>query len=466
VDRIPEPARDIPIVGSFDVVVAGGGPGGFAAAIAAAGEGARVMLLERYGYAGGLATAGLVNPILGHTASKSDVPIVQGILKRTVDRMFELGGTPGWEASLERWGIQFEAEAFKYAADTMLDEAGVETLFHATAVGAAGGPRSVAGAPVDAVIIESKSGREAVTASVFVDGTGDADLVAFAGGSFTMGRDFDGAVESMGSFIHFGGMAAASRDQLEAARTRLEERMAAGEFSFYGASFDNPGPRRSIYFAPNITRFAGDPTSAKDLSKGERFVRIEAWKLLEFLKAQPGLEDACILETSACIGPRESRQLEGRYRLTGSDIHEGARFDDAVARGSWWIDIHCPLGFTYPVHLCTKQCPRREKCPYWEAEHEGEMFDADDLYPPDGGWYDIPYRSLVSDSLPNLIVAGRSISADHQGMAGARVMGTCMAIGEAAGTAAAMAAKGKPGTVADVDVGELRERLEQAGAII
>jgi hypothetical protein len=316
-------------------------------------------------------------------------------------------------------------------------------------------------------VVESKSGREAIEASVFVDATGDADLVAFAGGGFTKGRPFDGAVMSMGSFIHFGGMADATKEELDAAKTRLSERMRAGEFHFYGASFDNPGPRRSVHFAPNMTRFAGDPTSASDLSVGEQILRREAWRLLDFLRAQPGLEGAFILHTSPCIGPRESRQLAGRYRLTGADIHEGRRFDDAVARGSWWIDIHCPLGHTFPVHLCTKQCPEGESCPYWAAEHDGEMFDAADLNPPDGGWYDIPYRCLTTESIPNLLVAGRAISADHQGMAGARVMATCMAIGEAAGVAAAVASR--HGTRADsgaIDVDELRDRLTKAGAIV
>ncbi len=464
-ERITEGGRELPIVERADVVVAGGGPGGFAAAVAAAREGARVVLVERYGYAGGLATAGLVNPILGHTAAKSATPIVEGILKELVERMNELGGAASWEASLGRWGVDFEAEAFKYAADMMLDESKVTVRFHTAVAATVGGPVGHQAAPIEAIVTESKSGREALVGSVFVDATGDADLVAFSGAGHTMGRAFDGAVQSMGSFIHFGGMSDATSEQLESAKRRLEERMRAGEVRVYNSTFNNPGPKRSIYFAPNMTRFSGDPTSAEDLSRGERAVRREAWKLLSFLREQPGLEDACILHTSPCIGPRESRQLIGCYTLTGADVREGRRFEDAIARGSWWIDIHCPLGYSFPVHLCTRRCPKGEACSYWAAEHDGDMLDVDELYPPEGGWYDIPYRSLVTETTPNLIVAGRAISADHQGMAGARVMGTCMAIGEAAGVAAAMASRAESDLNA-VDVGELRNRLAAAGALV
>ena len=118
---------------------------------------------------------------------------------------------------------------------------------------------------------------------------------------------------------------------------------------------------------------------------------------------QPGLENACILRTSTTIGPRESRQIVGAYRLSGSEVNHGKKFDDSVARGSWWIGIHCPLGNTYPIHLCIRECPKKEKCAYWSAEHEGEMLYKKDLYAPKGDWYSVPCRSLVAKSHTNVM---------------------------------------------------------------
>ncbi len=128
------------------------------------------------------------------------------------------------------------------------------------------------------------------------------------------------------------------------------------------------------------------------------------------------------------------------------------------------IDIHCPLGHGYPVHLCTVECPRRAACPFWVAMH-GSMLHEAELYPPDGDWYDVPYRRLLPRRVDNMLVAGRCISATHEGMAGVRVMGTCVAMGQAAGTAAAMAvrAAARP---RDLDTGELRRLLRADGALV
>lgn len=193
-------------------------------------------------------------------------------------------------------------------------------------------------------------------------------------------------------------------------------------------------------------------------------MREQAWKLILFLRQQPGFE-TCYLQATSQVGPRESRQVMGDYVLTGDDVQQGRKFADAVARGSWWVDIHCPLGHTHPVHLCIVECPRQEACPFWAAEHDKSMRRQADLYPPDNDWYDIPYRCLTAQKVDNLLVSGRCISATHQGMAGARVMGTCMAIGQAAGTAAALAVQ-HPSLPRQVNVNELRRMLQADGALI
>lgn len=434
---LTEPQREIPVVAEVDVVVAGGGPGGLPAAIAAAREGAKVLLIEKYGFLGGLATAGLVVPMLGHTASQSHTPIVEGLLKEMTERMHAIGGAPSWEETLQEWGIRFDAEAFKVVADQMVQEAGVDLLLHTIVTDAV-----VEDGTVQALIIESKSGRQAVVADVVIDATGDADVAYRAGAPTRQGRAFDGRVESMGSFMHIGGIEDVTDEQIANAKEMVREKMAEGEFRFYNNGFNGNNTMRTDYFSPNMTRWPGDPTDVRDLTEAEVGVRDQVWRFIRFLQENaPGFEHAYLHSTSPQVGPRESRQIVGEYTLTGDDVAQGRKFEDAVARGSWWIDIHCPLGETYPVHLCITECPRQADCPFWAAEHDTSMRAKAELYPPDDDWYDIPYRSLTPQGIDNLLVSGRCISATHQGMAGARVMGTCVAIGEAAGTAAAWAVR-------------------------
>ena len=462
---IHEAPREIPVVAEADVVVCGGGPGGFPAAIAAARHGAKTLLIERYGFLGGLATAGLVSPVLGHTASgvgsnASNTPIVEGILREITERMHALDGAPEWAATLTRWGIEFDAEALKIVLDELLQEAGVELLLHTVITDVV-----MDGDRILAVVVENKSGRQAVAGKLFIDATGDADIAARAGAPTTKGRPFDGRGESMGSFFHLAGYAPLSEERKQELREQIAHEMEDGRFHFYNAGFFGTNAHHKDHSAANMTRAAGDSTDVGDMTRAELNVRRDIWELLRYLRANvPEFEDAYVQQTSPQVGPRESRQVVGPYRLSGEDVTQGRKFDDGIARGSWWVDIHCPLGNTYPVHLCVASCPKGEECPFWAAEHE-RMLDRDELYPPQGDWYDIPYRSLLSVAVPNLLASGRCISATHEGMAGARVMGTCIAIGQAAGTAAALAlATNTP--LAEIDVQRLRQMLRDDGQLV
>jgi len=457
---IREPSREIPVTIEADVVVCGGGPGGFPAAIAAARHGARTVLIERHGYLGGLATAGLVAPILAHRASDSETPIVAGLLQEITTRLHALGAAPTYEDSLKEWGIRFDAEALKYVLDQLCAEVGVQVLLHTYIADVMATDHAI-----EAIIIENKSGRQAVTGKVFIDATGDADIAFRAGAPTTHGRTFDGRGESMGSFFHLGGLPELSAERAAEVTALIEHEMEDGRFAFYNPGFLGKNTQHQDHTSANMTRFAGDSASATDMAHGEAFVRKNVWELVRYLRANvPEFADVYVQQTSPQVGPRESRQIVGPYALTGDDIHQGKKFDDGIARGSWWIDIHCPLGHTYPVHLCERECPMGERCSFWAAEHERLRTRAE-LYPPKGDWYDIPYGCLVPQELENVLVAGRSISATPEAMAGARVMGTCMAVGEAAGIAAALAADGD-GNVANVDVSLLRGRLCERGAVV
>jgi FAD dependent oxidoreductase len=455
-----EPSRRTPIVAEADVVVCGGGPGGFPAAIAAARHGARTVLIERYGFLGGLVTAGLVAPILAHTSSQAHRAIVGGLLEEITERMHAIGGAPTWQEALLEWGIRFDAEALKIVLDEMCLEAGVQLMLHTLATGVVMKRGKIA-----AVLVENKSGRGAVAGKVFIDATGDADLASRAGAPTTHGRAFDHMPESMGSFMHLAGFAQPNVIRRQELHDLIRRQMDVGRFHFYNPAFANTNAYHSDHAAANMTRFSGSSANAQDMTQAELSIRRNVWELVQYLRENVrGFEDCYVQQTSPQVGPRESRQIVGPYALTGDDVHAGRKFEDGIARGSWWIDIHCPLGNTHPVHLCVKECPKGAECPFWAEEHD-RMFSRNDLYPPQDDWYAIPYRSLLSVGVPNLLASGRCISATHEGMAGARVMGTCVAIGQAAGTAAAMAVQAgrDPGKI---NVRRLRAALKRDGQLV
>jgi len=460
VNRIQESARELEVLAEADVVVAGGGPGGFPAAIAAARQGAKTVLIERYGFLGGMATAGFVGPILGHTAHKSNLPIIGGIPHELCDRLHAEGGGAAWKEAIEDWGVRFEPEILKIVLDDMVLGAGVEVLLHTFVADAV-----VQDGRIEALIIESKSGRQAVTGKMFVDATGDADVAFRAGAPTHKGRAADGMPMAMGSMFRVGGVKPLDGDVRQKAAQDVIAARERGEVFCYGAGVETRSSTlRSDHITPNMTRFSGDPTNVLDLTRGEITVRKDTWAIVNFFRENvPGYEGAYLAALPAQIGLRESRQIEGDYAVTGDDIVNAARFDDVVALGSWWIDIHCPLGRTKGnVHICRVDCCADPPCDML-TKYKDQLPSA--LHPPDGGWYDIPFRSIVANGASNLLASGRCISATHVGMAGTRVMGTCMALGQAAGTAAALAAD-KGVAAATLPVKELQDTLTKDGAVL
>lgn len=416
-DRLPVAAR-------ADVVVVGGGPGGLGAAIAAAEEGAGVLLIERYGFLGGMATAGMVNPFMPWFAGQE--PIVRGVFERLLGRLREMGALGG-----PRGKHCFDYELLKILADRMVGEVGVRLRLHSFLIGV-----DAAGGRVRRLAVAGKSGLEAVEGKLFIDSTGDGDLCAWAGCRVEKGRAQDGLCQPMTLNFRMGGVdidAMPERAQINALYDAAKER---GEI-------DNPRENVLFFFTTregevhfNTTRVVMlDGTDAAALTEAELTGRRQVAQMVRFLVAQvPGFERAYLQAMGTQIGVRETRRVIGDHVLTTDEVLSAAKFPDGIARGSYGVDIHNPAGTGTEIH-----------------------------HLPPGEAYDIPYRCLTPLGFDNLLVAARCISCDHGAHSSLRIMPIVMAVGEAAGVAAAQAvAQGV--TTREVDVAALRARLVARGA--
>jgi hypothetical protein len=404
-------------------VVAGGGPGGLAAAVSAARNGADALLIERYGFLGGMATAGLVNPFMTYWAGEEQ--IIGGVLQEVIDQLTALGAYGKGSRTA------FDPEAFKYVADRMCEDAGVRALLHSFLTDV-----RMDGDRIDSVEIAGKSGKQWVKAGIYVDGTGDGDLAFMSGAHCEKGRPEDGLMQPMTLNFRVCKVDAArmpSREDFSSLfdTAKVEGRVECPRENVLLFVTTREG---EIHF--NQTRITqADGTSTEDLTRAEIEGRRQAWQILEFLRRDvPGFEQAEMLMSGPQVGVRETRRVMGEYVLTGEDVLSARKFPDCVARGSYSIDIHSPTGAgTVIKHL------------------------------PPGESYDIPYRCLVPLGIENLLIAGRPISATHEAHSSLRIMPICIAIGQAAGTAAALCVKeGAAPRVLDVSL--LQSTLRSQGA--
>jgi len=473
-EKILEPARQLDVIEDADVVVVGGGPGGLPAAVAAARQGAKTVLVERYGVLGGLATSGLMGPLYGYAPVGGALyhtdrnrlerggTVLGGIPVELVRRLQKIGGAFG-DDKLQWESVRFDPELFKFVCDDIVQEAGVKILLHAWAVGAV-----VENNRISALIVESKSGRQAITGKVFVDGTGDGDLAWFSGCSYTKGRPGDGRTLALGSRFRMGGIRPRTAEEVKLCEKITAEGIAKGELESMNETdfMDCGSSLRDGDSCPDITRRPGDGTNMRDLTRCELDIRKDTLNIVEFMKKNvPGFESSYLIDSPFQVGVRETRQIHGTYTLTTDDVVNVRKSPDTtVARGCWFLDMHCCMGYHHPgpfdEAICSVDCNTGKPCIMKTEEYRDDLLKSSHL--PEGEYYDIPYGCLVAKDVSNLLVSGRCVSASHEAMSSLRVIATCFAIGEAAGVAGALSVQ-REKDPRDLDVSEIQQQLRDNG---
>jgi hypothetical protein len=445
------PRQSVEVIREVDVVVAGAGPAGIAAAIAASRGGARTLLVERYGFPGGVGTNSLVSGFASgfHDGERM---VIGGLFERMRESLYSQGAlvkTDNYEP--------FDPEALiLYYVKTLL-ASGVELRFHTYVTDVV-----MRGNRIDAVIVESKSGRQAIRAHTYIDATGDADISARSGVGFDIGRAGDGLMQPVSLMFAMGGV---DSDKLLREVTAIEggpfnghidgiEHMIFEDQEDIVTKAKEKGylvnvPRRNIAICwslpgrpdvvyANFTRIQKvNGTNVEDLTRAEVEGRLQIEEAIRFFRDwMPGFQHCYLLRVAAQVGIRESRRVHGQYTLTEQDVLQTRQFDDVVAQAHYMIDIHDPTGNGTHIRRLRK-----------------------------GTSYDIPYRCMLPKQVENLLVTGRCISSTHEAFSSLRVMSISIALGEAAGVAGAMAAAGHI-SPSEVNVAQLQDELMRHGAIL
>lgn len=456
----------------YDVVVAGGGTAGAIAAIAAARTGARTLVVEQYGTIGGVLTLG--QSLLG-AADTEGYLALGGVGSELFERLAMTGnGTTTSLDSLLGSITGQDPEALKLNLLDMAQEAGVQFLLHTFVAEVLRDGDRVRG-----LLVANKAGLEVVPGRYFVDCSGDADVVARAGGAFELGRPSDSATQPASAIFRLGSVDvgktldyletnphdicdaegfSGSKHTIENLRSTpgaqivgfnalIAKARAAGEW-------DIPVEWLTIYTLPgrdevgiNATRVHGiDGTNPDDLTRAELETQRQVAQVARFLrKYVPGFERARLTSSAYQVGVRETRHVKGRYTLSADEILAGADFDDQIGRGAYPLDIHD----VKPGTLVMNRNVKGSGITFYSLPRS----------------YGIPVGCLIPERLDNVLVAGRAISATHEAAGSIRGQAVCMVTGHAAGTLAALSAQ-RDTAPAAVPVSDLQSKLRQQGAIL
>lgn len=425
----------IPVSREVDVLVVGGGPAGTAAALAAARGGARTLVVEQFNCLGGVATSGGHGHISRYSEGGTERQVVGGIADEIARRVVASGF-----GIRNPHGIWFEIEGLKLLLEEMAGEAGVDLLYHSFFCDTVVEDGKAVGA-----VVQNKGGRNVILAKRIIDCTGDGDVAFRAGCPFEKGRESDGKCQPVTLMFTIGGVewdkVAAWRKDWWMKET-WEKAQRAGDMRPYQKVIMGWWwtPTRPDQVGVNFTHVTHvDSTSAEDLTRATIEARKQAYETIEvYRKYVPGMERCHIVSTPSTVGIRESRRMLGDAVLTEDDLKTQREFEDAICYGSFFVDIHC-------------------------IDDPG--MDKTAWRPPSGFKYQIPYRIMLPRGVENLLTAGRCVSCTHLALGSIRVMVTCIAMGEAAGTAAAMSLEGGV-TPRGLDIARLRSRLRGHGAIL
>lgn len=419
--------RALPFGRNYDVAVAGGGPGGIGAAVGAAKCGARVLVIERYGFLGGMATAGMVNPFMSWFAGRKQ--LIAGVFQEMLDRLEKAGG---YDPKGRQRGA-FDFELFKIVADQIMADNGVDLLFHSFVCDA-----RVDSGRIKRLVAQTKSGPIALRANVFVDATGDADVAFLSGAPCEKGREEDGLVQPLTLNFNVGGVDESRLPKREEIKRLYIEAKKAGRLHNPRENVHTFRTTRPNEIHFNTTRIIKvDATNVREMTRAELEGRRQVWEMLNWLRATvSGFEKCYLLALGTQVGVRETRRIVGDYVMTGDDVLEARKFTDVIAVNNYPVDIHNPAG--------TGTVIKRLKS---------------------GEFYAVPYRTLTPKKIDNLIVGGRPISTTHAAHSSTRVMPISMATGHACGVAAALAASGN-GVFRDVAIKELQSELRSQKAIL
>ncbi len=439
--------------GAYDLVVCGGGFAGFAAAYSAAREGLSVLLIERGGALGGVGTQGMVNHILGVRTFEDGVlkQCVGGVFAEIEQRLLTDGdgvdvrgvnfdlNPHGWKKGLGT-GLVFDGEKMKHLLEQMLCEVGAKLLYYTDILDVCKQDEQIVG-----VVVHNKSGLSLIGGKCFVDATGDGDIAALCGCGFEMG-DTEGGLAAASLEMHVEGvdtkaLTAYMRDTGDVRfKDLIEELKRQGKWPFpYDIFISVKMPRDDVYMINTIRQVGVDGTDAASLTAATVQGRSENLRLLALMRAHfPGFASATVRAIAPLVGIRETRRLQTQYILLVQDIIKGTDFADGIALSGYGWDMPNPKNPSVQPYHGVKR---------------GSRFTP------------IPYRCLLPIGVSNLIAVGRCIGVEREALGVVRVMGPCLAMGEAAGIAAALAARdGIPFDA--VSVPQLREKICACGGMV